>query len=333
MSFKKYLITVLDGMAKGLFASLIIGVIIKQIGVITSIKQLVIFGQIAQYFMGACVGCAIATSLKSKSYTLFSCIIAGAIGAGTFKYTEDLLFTPTVGEPIGALITSCLAVFIGFKIEGKTKFDLMIVPGTILLASILIGTFVTPPIAIFMNSIGNLLTELTTLKPMLMGTMLGIVVGMILTLPISSAALCIAININGLAAGAALAGCAAQMIGFAFMTFRVNKFHGLISQGIGTSMVQVPNIIKNPWIWLPPTIASGVCGFLSVIVFKIKTTSVGAGMGTSGLVGQFATISVMGNSALIPIIILHFIIPAIISTVFFEMLVKIKKIKLEDVLL
>jgi len=163
-----------------------------------------------------------------------------------------------------------------------------------------------------------------------MGVLIAVFVGMMLTGPTSSVALCVAIGIDGLAAGAALAGCAAQMVGFAVISFRENKFSGLISQGFGTSMIQFPNIIRNPLIWIPPTIAGAVGGGLSTMVFNMRTTSVGAGMGTSGLVGQFTTLTVMGEDALIPIALLHFIIPAVVSLVIAEFMRSKKLIRFGD---
>lgn len=337
MKLKIYSITVLNGMVRGLFCSLIIGVIIKQIGSLLNINELIVVGEIAQYFMGPCIAASIAIVLKSSHYTIISSIVAGAIGAGTFKVSQDvntLIFTTAVGEPVGSLITGCFAAYIGSKVENKTKFDLLLVPATIIIASSIISIFIAPPINLAMKSIGSGLNDLTNLNPILMGFLLAVIVGVILTTPImSSAALCISINIDGLAAGAALAGCCAQMIGFAFMSFKVNGFSGLLSQGLGTTKIQAANIVKNPWIIVPPTIASGICGVLSTEVFKIVSTSVGAGMGTSGLVGQFATLSIMGVSAIPSMLILHFLLPAIISIIFFKILNKLNKVKYEDLTL
>ena len=334
MTVRNYFSTVFDGMAKGLFASLIVGVIIKQIGEMSGITMLVTIGQTAQYLMGACIGAGVAYVRVAGQFTMFASAVTGMIGAGaisaTATDTSAIVYSIAVGEPVGAFVAALIGVEIGKLIESRTKFALLIVPAGVIIAGGLVGLFISPYIAAFLKEIGTLVNELTLLQPLAMGVLLGLIIGMILTSPISSAALCIAININGIAAGAALAGCCAQMIGFAVTSFRENKFSGLLSQGIGTSMLQMPNIIKNPWIWLPPTVASAVCGGLSTFLFKIETTSVGAGMGTAGLVGQFATYAVMGSASLLPMLILHFIVPIIISVLVSELMRNKSLIKLGD---
>jgi uncharacterized membrane protein len=313
-------------MAKGLFASLIVGVIIKQIGAVTHIDVITTIGQIAQYMMGPCIGAGIAYARGSKQYTILASLVNGALGSGmaanliTNAATGASATAIAVGEPVGALVAVLVGVEIGRLIEGRTKFDLLFIPAAVILSGGAIGVFVSPYISNALNMVGVAVNQLTLLQPLPMGILLGIVVGMILTLPISSAALCISINIGGIAAGAALAGCCAQMIGFAVMSFRENKFGGLLSQGLGTSMLQVPNIVRNPWIWLPPTVASGVCGALSTMLFRLETTRVGAGMGTSGLVGPFETVVAMGGTEAPPLLlpsmlILYFALPAVISLV------------------
>ena len=335
MTARKYLATVLDGMAKGLFASLIVGVIIKQIGALTNISIITTIGQIAQYLMGPCIGAGIAYARGCKQFTVLASIVNGVLGAGAVKLLTDSAtgaLTPaiSVGEPVGAFVAVIVGIEIGRLVEGKTKFDLLLIPAIVILSGGIIGVFISPYIAIALNQVGIWVNTLTTLQPLPMGILLGIVVGMILTLPISSAALCISIGISGLAAGAALAGCCAQMVGFAFMSIRENKLGGLLSQGLGTSMLQVPNIVKNPLIWIPPTIASGVCGALSTMVFHIETTKVGAGMGTSGLVGPIETLSTMGNWVLPGLLILHVAIPAVISFAGGEVMRRMKLINPDD---
>jgi len=331
LKIRNYFAEALDGMAKGLFASLIVGVIIKQIGDIlfgyTNISwftNVSAFGQYAQYLMGPCIGAGVAAKKKAPIFTVLAAMAAGAIGAGATMTNAVIALGK---EPAGAFIASLAAVEAGRLIEGKTRFDLLIVPPVVILAGGAVGITISPYISIFMAWLGNTVNSFTVLMPAVMGPLLGIVVGMILTLPISSAALCISIKIDGIAAGAALAGCCAQMVGFAVASIKENGLSGLFSQGVGTSMLQVPNIIKNPRIWIAPTIASGVCGFLSAIVFRMTTTSVGAGMGTAGLVGQFATYSVMGSASVVPMLILHFGIPAILTLVISEALKKAKWIK------
>ena len=335
LSIRNYFAKVLDGMAKGLFASLIVGVIIKQIGSITNIAIISTIGQIAQYLMGPCIGAAIAYTRECKQYTILASIVNGVLGAGAIKLIADsatgaLSPSISVGEPVGAFVAVIIGLEIGRLIEGRTKFDLLIIPAIVITSGGVVGVFISPYIASALNQIGVAVNTLTRLQPLPMGILLGIVVGMILTLPISSAALCISINISGIAAGAALAGCCAQMVGFAVMSIRENKLSGLLSQGVGTSMLQVPNIVKNPLIWIPPTIASGVCGALSTMLFQMETTRIGAGMGTSGLVGQFETLTVMGNTIIPAMLILHVAIPAAISLAGGEIMRRVKLIKPGD---
>ncbi|MDR1706228.1 MAG: PTS sugar transporter subunit IIC [Clostridiales bacterium] len=323
MKIRTYLAQVSDGMAKGLFASLIIGTIITQIGVYTGFMPLENFGRVAQYLMGPAIGAGVALSRKASTFTLLAAITAGAIGAGTLTLTDGV-WAAGIGEPVGAFIAALCGTELGKLIEGHTKFDLLLVPAAVILVASVLGAFVSPVIKDFMTFVGGQINRLTELHPLPYGILLGIIIGMILTLPVSSAALCIAIQIGGLAGGAACAGCCAQMVGFAVMSFRENKWGGLLAQGLGTSMLQVPNIIKNPLIWIPPTIASGVCGLLSTMVFKMETDMVGAGMGTSGLVGPFRTLSVMGNGieVILKIVTLQLIIPALISLVLCELMRK-----------
>jgi uncharacterized membrane protein len=333
MKIRTYLSKMFDGMAKGLFASLIIGVIIKQIGEYTGIAALQTFGQVAQYMMGPAIGAGIAFSRKAPMFTLLAAIAAGAIGAGSVRFIAEAgIWGIRVGEPVGAFLAAFLGVETGRLLEGKTKFDLLLVPAVVILAATLAGLFVSPPVSNFMTILGGWVNSLTALHPLPLGILIGIAVGMILTSPISSAALCIAIGIGGLAGGAACAGCCAQMVGFAAAGFRENKFSGLISQGIGTSMLQMPNIIKNPWIWLPPTIASGAGGLLSAVVFKMETDMTGAGMGTSGLVGPLRTYEGMGggSGALVSIAVVQFAAPAVISLIICEMMRKKGLIRLGD---
>ena len=338
MKIKTYLSTIFDGMAKGLFASLIIGTIVKQIGVLTGFMPLQDMGQIAQYMMGPCIGAGIAFARKTKQFTLASAIAAGALGARTIVFVTMAdsaaatlgAATINIGEPLGACVAAVAAIECASFLEGKTKFDLLLVPAASLLVAGIFGMFVSPAIAFAMTAIGNAVNTFTEMQPLLMGILLGAVVGVVLTLPVSSAALCIAINIDGIAAGAALAGCCAQMVGFAIISYRENKVGGLLAQGLGTSMLQVKNIIKNPWIWLPPTAAGAICGALSATVFGMTADKVGAGMGTSGLVGQFSTFNAMGMPSLWKMGVLHFLIPAVVSLLISELMRKKGLIKEGD---
>lgn len=329
MRLREHLSTVLDGMAKGLFASLIIGVILRQIGIYADSPLLMTLGRTAQCLMGPCIGAGVALALGCRQYTLLAAVAAGALGAGGIRF-EDGAAAISIGEPVGALFAAWIAILVGKRLEGRTKFDLLLVPGAMILAGGLTGLTLSPYIAQALKYMGTAVNELTLLQPLPMGIFLAVTVGMLLTLPVSSAAICIAIGIDGTAAGAALAGCCAQMTGFAAVSFRDNGCGGMLALGLGTSMLQVPNIIKNPWIWVPPTVAAAVCGPLSTLLFKMETTAVGAGMGTSGLVGQLTTLSVMGSRALFPMLLLHILLPAALSLIIYGYLRRIGKIQKGD---
>ena len=336
MKIRTYLAMVFDGMAKGLFASLIIGTIITQLGGLLGIPQMEQIGKVAQFMMGPCIGAGVAFARKSKQFTLVSAIVAGALGAGTISFVAgDAGAAATIGIGIGEPLSACIAAVLAMEccnfLEGKTKFDLLVVPAVAVVVAGLFGLFATPVVKEMMAAVGEMVKYLMTIQPLPMGILLGVVVGMVLTLPVSSAAMCIAIGISGLSAGAALAGCCAQMVGFAVSSYRENKVNGLLLQGLGTSMLQVKNIIKNPWIWLPPTVASAVCGGLSSTVFGMETNSVGAGMGTSGLVGPFATYEVMGGvDSLWKMGVLFVLIPAAVSLLLSELMRKQGLIKPGD---
>ena len=326
---KAYITKVLDGMAKGLFASLIIGLITKQIGILIDVQALVTIGTIAQYLMGPAIGAGVASALGAPPLVLYATLVAAAIGAETIQVQEAMTVI-AIGGPPGALIAAIVATEAGKLVSGKTKLEIIVVPFVTLVAGGIIGLVVAPYFTTMMFWLGNTVNELTLLHPLPMGILVGMVVGMVLTLPISAAALCISLNMSGLAAGAAVAGCSAQMIGFAISSFKENGVSGLVSQGLGTSMLQVPNIIKNPWIWLGPTLASAIVGGLATTVFLMEATATGAGMGTSGLVGQVSTYTVMGSKAWPGMVSLHFVLPAIISGLVSFYLRKIGKIKQGD---
>ncbi|WFD10310.1 PTS transporter subunit IIC [Tepidibacter hydrothermalis] len=314
---REYLTKTLNGMALGLFSSLIIGLILKQIGDLSGFENVVLFGKIAQYMMGPAIGAGVAYSLGAPPLVIFASLITGAIGAGTVNIVDGVA-TLRIGDPVGAFVASLIAAEIGRLLSGKTSIDIVLIPAIVILVGGFVGIFIAPILSSMMSSLGNFINKATELKPIPMGIIVAVTMGIILTLPISSAALSIALGLNGLAAGAALVGCCCQMIGFAVASYRENKIGGLISQGLGTSMLQVPNLIKNPLIWIPPIIASAILGPLSTTLFHMKTNSIGAGMGTSGLVGQISTIAVMGESAMLSIIILHFALPAVITLIISE---------------
>lgn len=329
-SLKDYSINVLNFMAQGLFSSLIIGLILKQIGEKANIPMLVTFGTAAQLFMGPAIGAAVAYGIKAPVLAIFSSIITGALGAQTLALTEAGTYAIKTGEPAGALIAALIGAEVGKLVKGKTKVDIIVVPAATIIAGGIVAAFISPVMSSFMAGLGQLINSATELQPIPMGIIVSTAMGMILTAPISSAAIAIALKLDGLAAGAAAVGCSAQMIGFAVASFRENRFGGLVAQGLGTSMLQVPNIIKNPLIWVPPTIASAILGPIASAFFQMKNTPVGAGMGTSGLVGQFATIDAMGMGSLPLIILLHFIAPAVISLLVAEYMRKKNYIKYGD---
>ena len=313
LSFTRYIVLILDGMAKGLFASLIIGLIIKQIGTYTDLLILERLGPAAQYLMGPAIGAGVAISIGAPPLGVFASITVGAIGAGTLVWDGSIVSRIVIGEPAGAMLAA-LAGAVGARlISGRTKVDIILVPlATIILGSV-VGLTIAPVVAALMKALGEWITAMTTLYPLFMGILISTVVGMLLTLPISSAAICISLGISGLAAGAATVGCSAQMIGFAVASYRENGVGGLLSQGLGTSMLQMPNIVKNWRIWIPPTLTAAILGPFATMLFMMENNAAGAGMGTSGLVGQLNTLAVMGTSSIPWILLLHFILPAISS--------------------
>lgn len=323
-------VSVLNGMAQGLFASLIIGLIIKQIGTYAHIDLLVSVGQIAQYMTGPAIGIGVANAVSAPPLARYSSAVAGAVGAGTISLSTYALST---GEPLGATVAALVGALCGKAISGKTKVDIILVPIVTILAGSIIGVFLSPVVSALMNAIGAFINNLTQLYPLPMGILVSTVVGMVLTLPISSAAICISLGLDGLAAGAACCGCCCQMIGFAVASYRENRIGGLISQGLGTSMLQIPNIWKNWKIWIPPTLCSAILGPVSTVIFKMENNASGAGMGTSGLVGQFNAVAVMGPGVIWQIVLLHFLLPALVTLVISEAMRKKGWIKEGDMLL
>lgn len=328
---KEYFIKVFNGMALGLFSSLIIGLIIKQLGTLFKLEMVINFGQIAQYLMGPAIGAGIAYSIGASPLGIFASIVTGAIGAGTISFDGGNTIIK-VGEPVGALVASLLGAEFSKFIQEKTKVDIVLVPlGTIIVGG-LVGYYIAPVVSGFMTLIGSVINMATELQPIPMGIIVSVLMGIILTLPISSAALAISLGLSGLAAGAGTVGCCAHMIGFAVASYRENGFGGFIAQGLGTSMLQIPNTIRNPKVWIPPVVASAILGPISTTIFKMEGNKIGAGMGTSGLVGQFATIDVMGSSTkvFIYILLLHFILPGLISFIVSEWMRKKGHIKEGD---
>ena len=322
---RRYFVDAMSAMALGLFSSLIIGLILAQLANISFLAWLQPFAQIVNStspVVGAAIGIAIAYGLKAKPLVMFSSSVTGAIG---YHF----------GGPVGAYISAIVGAELGGLISGKTPVDIVLVPAVTIVSGGLAGSFVGPAISALMTGLGNFINEATYLLPIPMGIVISTVMGMILTAPISSAAISISLGLNGLAAGAACVGCSTQMIGFAVASYRENKMGGLLSQGLGTSMLQFGNILKRPAIWIPPTLASAILGPISTAVFKMTNNSMGAGMGTSGLVGQFGAWASMQLS--MPplkivglILLMHFILPALLVFLISELLRKLGWIRLGD---
>jgi len=314
---RRYFIDALSAMAKGLFCSLIIGVIMTQLFRLTGLAQLPFAEAIIKItaaqspVVGAAIAVAIALSLKASPLVLCAAAAAGAIG-----YSASSSGIPA--GPLGAYIATVLGVEAGRFLSGKTKLDILVVPTAVIITGSLAGTLTGPPIAAFMMSLGDLVNHMTNLHPLPMGIAVSAFMGFILTGPISSAALAIMLGLSGLAGGAATAGCCAHMIGFAVASYRENRMAGLLSQGLGTSMLQIPNILRHPQIIIPAIVASLITGPLATVVFAIKNSPLGAGMGTSGLVGPITTwITMREELSTAPlfalILLMYFALPALIA--------------------
>ena len=315
--FKKYFIDTLSSMALGLFSTLIIGSILNQIGVVFNISFLTDTLYPALKTMTApVIAVSVSYGLKADPLVIFACGGAGLIG----------------GDPISALLCGISGSVVGMLISKRTSIDIIVTPTVTVLAAGIVGYYVGPIMQDFMAFLGDIIMKACEQEPFVMGILVSVIMGIILTLPISSAALGIMLNLSGLAAGAACVGCACQMVGFAVMSFRENKIEGLISQGLGTSMLQIGNIMKKPVLFLPPIITSAILGPVSTIVFKMTNTAYGAGMGTSGLVGQFGMIEAMGSSTgvIAMMILMHFVLPAFITLVISEIFRKKNIIKPGD---
>lgn len=234
-----------------------------------------------------------------------------------------------LGGPAGAFLAAAIGAEFGKAISKETKVDIIVTPATTLIMGMIGAKVFGPAIGALMTGLGKVIMAATELQPFLFGIIVAVIVGLVLTAPISSAALCIMLGLGGLAAGAATVGCASQMIGFAVISFKDNGVGGLFAQGLGTSMLQVSNIIKNPWILVPPTLAGAIIGPMATVLFKMTNIPVGAGMGTSGLVGQIGTFTSMGFTVdvLLKVLLLHIFLPAIIAILANIWLKKIGKIK------
>lgn len=320
ITVQTYLIDALGAMAFGLFASLLIGTIFSTIGDKTNIEFFNTIASYAKGATGAALGVSIAYALHAPQLVLFSAATVGLAGN-------------TLGGPVGALVATIVAAELGKIVSKETKIDIIVTPGVTIISGVLIAQFVGPGVSAFMNAFGALIMKTTEMQPLFMGMLVSALVGIALTLPISSAAICIALNLSGIAAGAATAGCCAQMIGFAVMSFRENGWGGVMAQGLGTSMLQMPNIIKNPRVWIAPTIASIITGPVATMVFRLENIPAAAGMGTCGIVGPIGIYTAMtdgGANMWLGILLVCFVLPAVLTLVFGECFRKIGWIKEGD---
>ncbi|MCA1021936.1 PTS transporter subunit IIC [Halobacillus litoralis] len=312
ISVQAYFITALSYMALGLFSSLIIGLIMKTIGEQLDLgmfsASLIDMGTFAMdtKIWGGAIGAAIAYGLKAPPLVIFAALFSGAYGA-------DL------GGPAGSYAAALFAAEFGKLVSKETKIDIILTPFSTILVGYFVGVLIGAPIGTFMTGLGEIINWSTQQQPLLMGILVAVLMGLALTAPISSLAIALMLSLEGAAAGAATVGCAAQMIGFAVISYKDNGFGGALAQGIGTSMLQVANVVKKPLIILPPTLAGALLAPAATVWLSMENNAAGAGMGTSGFVGQIMTIETMGLSLEVGLVILflHFIGPAVISYGFY----------------
>ena len=331
ISAKRYGIDALGAMAQGLFCSLLIGTIIKTLGQQLSIQYLIDIGAYAMAVSGPAMAVAIGYALKADPMVLFSLAAVGWAANAEGG----------AGGPLAVLIIAIIAAECGKMVSKETKVDILVTPGVTILIGVALAKLIAPPIGTAASAFGLVIDNATKLQPFWMGIAVSVLVGIALTLPISSAAICSVLGLTGLAGGAAVAGCCAQMVGFAVMSFKENRWGGLVSQGLGTSMLQMPNIVKNPRIWIPPTLASAISGPIATCVFGLEMNGapINSGMGTCGLCGQIGVWTgwlspseealARGAAAIVPtgfdwlgLILICFVLPAILSWVFCQILRK-----------
>ena len=319
-SAKRYGIDAMGAMAQGLFASLLIGTIIKTLGQQLNVQFLIDAGNFAQQVAGPAMAVSIGAALSAPQLVLYSLI---AVGMAANKLGG-------AGGPLAVYFITIVASECGKIVSKETKVDILVTPAVTILVGVGLSVLCAPAIGAAASSVGDFIKWATNLQPLLMGILVSVVVGMALTLPISSAAICAALSLTGLAGGAAVAGCCAQMVGFAVMSFRENGVGGLVSQGLGTSMLQMPNIIRNPRVWIPPTLASAITGPIATCLFHLEMNgpAVSSGMGTCGLVGQIGVytgwlndIAAGTKAAILPmdwvgLILICFVLPALLTLLF-----------------
>lgn len=323
----KIFIDGLSGMAQGLFSTLIVGTIIQQIGQLVGGNMgdmLFVIGKVAASLTGAGIGVGVAYRFKESGLVTLSAATAGMVGgfagkllAGTVL-TEGAMLYAGPGEPLGAFIAAFIGIQAGHLVSGKTKIDILVTPLVTITVGSAAGLLAGPPISEFMTGLGAMINWGTEQQPFLMGIVVSVLMGIALTLPISSAAIGVVLNLSGLAAGAATIGCCCNMVGFAVASFRENKIGGLFAQGIGTSMLQMPNIVRKPAIWLPAILSSAILGPVGTVILKMTSNATGSGMGTAGLVGQIMTWQTMTateSSAVVifKILLIQIILPAVVA--------------------
>ena len=342
--FDRIFIDGLSGMAQGLFATLIIGTIIQQIGTLIggSIGDMIfVIGKVAASLTGAGIGIGVAYKFGCSQLVVVSSATAGMVGAFASKLlagtvlVEGTMVYAGPGEPLGAFLAAYVGIELGQLVTGKTKIDILVTPLVTIGTGSLVGLILGPPITGFMTWLGSLINWGTEQQPFIMGIVVSVLMGMILTLPISSAALGIILNLSGLAAGAATVGCCCNMVGFAVASYRENKVGGLLAQGIGTSMLQVPNIVRKPVIWLPAILSSALLGPVGTMLLHMTSNATGSGMGTAGLVGQIMTWQTMIATeapmvVLIKILVIQIVLPAIVTLAISEFMRKKEWIKYGD---
>lgn len=334
ISAKRYFIDALGAMAQGLFASLLIGTIVKTLGDQLGLAALAAVGGYAQSMSGPAMACAIGYALSAPPLVLFSLITVG--------YSANAL--GGAGGPLAVLLIAIAAAELGKLVSKETKVDILVTPLVTILSGVGLAMVIAAPIGAAASKVGVLIMWATEQAPFLMGVVVSVVVGMALTLPISSAAICHVLGLTGLAGGAAVAGCCAQMVGFAVMSYRENGVGGLVSQGLGTSMLQMGNIVKNPRIWIAPTLTSAITGPLATCLFRFQMNGadISSGMGTCGLVGPIgvytgwvADVASGAKAAITPMdwlamLLICFVLPAVLSVLFCEVERRLGWIKEND---
>ncbi len=326
-SFQRIGVDALGGMAQGLFASLLIGTILGTIGNFVDLPILATIADYTRQVQGAAMAVAIGYAIGCPPFVLFSLATVGMAANGLGG----------AGGPLAVYVVVMIAAFFGKLVSKRTPVDLLVTPSVTILSGVAVAQLLAPPIGAAASALGGIIMWATEMQPLLMGIVIATVMGIVLTLPISSAAICAALSLTGLAGGAAVAGCCAHMIGFAICSYRENKVQGLLAQGIGTSMLQVPNLLRKPQLWIPPVVASIFNGPIATVVFGLQMNGapISSGMGTAGLVGPIGVVSgwfapseaatLSGAAAISPqltdwigLVVVCLVIPAVVSLIVSE---------------